>query len=387
MTFLVIYWAVFFRKFLRNPYLLSTSELASTYFPHWVWMGKEMRAGRFPFRDKGYYLFPGAVSFLSTFYPPNLLSSLVANFLDIDASFRVFTWLILGHYLVGSYLAFVMFHQWASPVASLYGAILLTYSAYQIKPQTPEYAFTMMWVPGILIKGWIGKLSVGMALLGGYYPPLVYVLPFALLANPGAIWGIFIGLPQLIPFLWYWKKSVRDGQTVENQGGSIGFKELLSRLYLPWDSQIPSKGIHYPEFACYMSLLPFFFIRHWSWWLLPLAYSVLVLLGVLPSIQRIPARALYLLTFSITCLAVQGVQAWHLSGAIIILQAWLLCRNADIYPSSPFSQWWNRPSRLYAKRYDHTKWPFFTGYLWNGKTDGYRGAFRLKESEWKILSV
>lgn len=373
ITGLLAYWLIFFWKFLKNPYLLCTSEVASTYFPRWVNIGK----GRGIFFDN-YYRYPFCVSFLSTFYPFNILTAFLAGKLKLDNAFRVYAYTILIHYFISSALALFMFHQWYGWDVSLYGAILITYFAYNIKPQTPEYIFTMAWVPGMFLGGWFGAVCFGLSLLGGYYPPLIYIIPCVLFLHPEVAFGLILGLPQIAPFLWYYFHSTRFGQVFNKEEGRVSALRLV-QLFMPWDSQVPAFGIHYPEVSLYMSILPVLFMwfsdsRAW----IPALIALLICLGIIPCIQRIPGRAIYLLSFCIAWMATNGLS--HLALPIIpivFLQAYLLLQNSSIYPSTPFSQWWDRPSKLYSRPYHQDAWPFFTGYLWGGKTSGYKGAFRL----------
>lgn len=354
--------------------MLCTSELASTYFPHWIWMGRELRKGRFPLKENIYYNYPGCIPFLSTFYPPNFLTAVVGSMLGLDQAFALFTVLILGHYLVGSLVAYWMFSQWTTPLVSLFGAITLTYSGYNIKPQTPASAFTCCWIPGLFVAGPFGCLSLGLTILAGYYPPLVYVLPLALLLNPAAALGVVIGLPQILPFLWYWPKSIRSAKKDDPNFGRLSWSKLLD-LVVPTNSVTPTAGVHYPEVAMYLGIAPLF-IFHPSWWWVPLCVSMSITFGLISSIQRIPARALYLTTLSISVLALQNV---HGIG-IVFLQSFLLLQNASIYPSFPFSQWWDKPSRLYSRYPKDATWPNFTGYLEEERRMQYAGGFCLKEN-------
>ena len=123
------YWFLFWKKFLINPFLLNTSEIASTFFPHWIWFGRQLRKGIFPAQDDIYYNLPGSIPFLSTFYPPSLIMAWLATFLKIDSAFRLYAYFILSHYLLASLFAYYLF-------GNLFCAITLIYSAYIIKPNT-----------------------------------------------------------------------------------------------------------------------------------------------------------------------------------------------------------------------------------------------------------
>lgn len=359
---LFAYWLIFWQKFLRNPYLLSTSEIASTNFPHWIWMGREWRA-----TDNLYYKFPASIPFLSMWYWPNVLLSKVARIFSLDAAFKLYTYFILFHYYIASLIAYKVF--------GLFGAITLTYAGYCIKPQTPSFVYTMCWIPGMFIKGWFGIFSAGMAVLGGYWPILVYVLPVAAIVMPASLIGLILGLPQIIPFLKYWPKSVRDHQRIDLKFGRVPWWKL-SGLIRATSNVSLTNGVHYPEVAIYIGIAPLF-IFHLSWWWVPLIISLLISFGILPPVQRIAARVLYLASLCLCFLSTQGILSskdLHLVYALTLIQALCLLRNnSAIYPSFPFSQWWKRPSQLYPAG-------DYTGYLENRKINDYRGGFCLKEA-------
>lgn len=367
MHYLILfgYWLLFWRKFLWNPYQLCTSEIASTFFPHWRWMGKQLRQGIFPAKDEIYYKLPGSIPFLATFYPPNLLTAYIGSFLKEDHAFRLYAYFILAHYLLCSFFAFALF-------GNLFGAITLAYAGYVIKPNTPTFVFTATWVPLALIGGQLGGLAFGLSLLGGYYPILVYILPVvAVMGDYYTILGLFLALPQLVPFLGYFSRSVRMGEKVDRKFGQLPWCRLLD-LINPSRFIGTVNGVHYPEVMMYMGIATLLLFSHLSMWHLGILLASLIALGIAPCVQRIPSRALYLLTLSIC-----GAMKVPESLPILLLQAFLLLKNASIYPSFPFNQWWDRPSKLYKKRPKSYNWPFVTGYREGVKISDYEGAFRL----------
>lgn len=367
--FLVAYHFLFFWKFYRNPYLLCTSELASTFFPHWIWMGRELRQGRFPAQDDIYYKLPGSIPFLATFYPPNLITAWLGSFLSLDKAFLLYMQSILTHYLVGSFLAYYLF-------GNLFAAITLVYAGYCIKLQQPTIAYTLAWIPAMFLEGWMGVLGCFMALVAGYYPILVYVLPIAIVANPICALGAIFAVPQIIPFLGYFRRSVRTTEVVDRNFGRLPWHRLTD-LFIPRSDQQHVNGVHYPEVAMYMGIAVLFIWRA-DVWLLALFGGILVSLGIVPSIQRIPSRALYLVTLAIATLASHSpLLSTPLYSGLLILQCFLLLQNSSIYPSFPFSQWWDLPSRLYTKKPKMNNWPYVTGYLEGKSRSEYLGAFRL----------
>ena len=369
--FLIGYHFLFFFKFYRNPYQLCTSELASTFFPHWIWVGRQLRKGIFPAQDDIYYNLPGSIPFLSTFYPPSLIMAWLATFLKIDSAFRLYAYFILSHYLLASLFAYYLF-------GNLFCAITLIYSAYIIKPNTPCFVFSMTWIPLALKGGYLGGTAWGLSLFGGYYPILVYIMPLILLLQPlSFLLGLSMTTPQLLPFLGYFKRSVRNGEKIDRNFGRLPWWKLKD-LFIPTANRGTTNDVHYAEVMIYMGIV-ILFVWHWSWWWCGLVTAFFVTVGLIPAIQRIPARSLYLVTFALTYISSMCLQDMNRSllMSFSIFQAFLLLRNSSIYPSFPFSQWWNKPSRLYSRKPKAYGWPFNTGYLLERRISNYEGAFRL----------
>ena len=355
------YWVLFWRKFLWNPYLLCTSEIASTFFPHWRWIGRQLRQGIFPSQDDIYYKLPGSIPFLATFYPPNLISAWLGSFLKEDHAFRLYAYFIIIHFLLCSFFAYELF-------GNLFGAITLAYAGYVIKPNTPTFVFSATWVP-LALKG--SAVGWAMALWGGYYPILVYIIPVVAFLQPiSCILGSLLASAQLLPFIGYFKRSVRMTEKVDQNFGRVPWWKL-SDLINPIRNIGTTNGVHYPEVMMYMGIAPLL-IFHPSIFYIPLILSILVVVGLIPPFQRISARALYLLTLSF-CLVALPFDSIYL----FLIQAFLLLQNASIYPSFPFNQWWNKPSKLYSQKPKSYNWPFVTGYREGFKISDYVGAFRL----------
>lgn len=343
--------------------------MATTFYPHWVWMGSQLKKFNFPMKDNIYYIYPGCIPFLSTFYLPHLLTSLTG-------SFRVLQYSILAHYIFGSLLAFYMFSKWASPEASLFGAITLFYSGYSIKIQQPTIIYTMAWMPGIFLGGWLGVLSMAMVFYAGYYPILIYLMPFILVMHTKTVLlGAFLALPQLIPFLWYYLKSVRT--SLNFKGGKVPFSKLIEFI-IPVRNRVHTDGVMFMEMQMYSGIaFLFIFLSHSRFWLV-LGFGILIAVGVIRAWDRIPARAFYIVTLSLAVLATDGLTKLNASNprvpfAMFFLQAVLLLFNRDIYPSFPFTQWWEKPF-IYYKKYVFPG----THYLEETRGPQYAGAFSLK---------
>lgn len=365
---LTVYHFSFWWRFYSNPFRHATSEVLSNFFPHWLWLGRRLRAWESPFTDKIYYRFPAGIPFLSTFYPPYLATAYLSSFLSKDTAFRVYSVLILIHSLLGSIFAFIMFRQFSHPLVALFGSLSLTYSAYMIRPFTPCEAFTMAWLPLVLTPaGWVG---LGMALLGGYFPIIVTASPIFIL-NPSCLSGLFIALPQLIPFLFYFPRSVRSDFKHDPNWGRMPIKRFFIRLCFP------ENGVHYPEYSFGTGLSIILTVIHPSFWWIFVIISIIGSRGHL-MIDRIPARWLYLLSFSLVMASVFALNAHYSHDLIIGLvigQGFLLWRNRDIYPHFPFCQWWRRPSEF---EWSGPGWPNNTGYMNEEHHHDYEGGFSLR---------
>ena len=394
---LALYHLLFFWPIYSKLFRQATSEVISTFFPHWIWIGRKLRKRETWLEDRIYYQYPGAIPFLSSFYPPHLLSAFLSAFLSLDNSFILHRLTINLHYLLGSILSFILFSGWTSPEIALFGAITLTYAAYMLKIQ-PCIVYTINWIPGILLGGGIGSLSLGMAILGGYWPLLIYFIPFAGLAYLHwnyALWpfllGFLIGLPQIIPFLWYFPKSVRAKKT--KNPGTFGKVPISRFLNLIWpDNQTKYiNGVLSQEMALYIGLIPLIFALQsisLAWWSLLIAG--LGMIGLIPNIGRIPARWCHLFTFSLVWLAVDGPTRSNLTDCVlwglILLQAASLLRNRTYMSYWPFTEWWKRPSEWWGARpslsnsigrVPNLRFPYFTGYVNETRTLGYTGGFAL----------
>lgn len=345
------------------------------FFPHWVWMGRQLRKFKLPFTDSLFFRFPACFPVLSTFYPAHFVTAFLGSFLKLDYSFILLQFSILAHFILGSVLSYFMFLRWATPEVALLGSVVLTYNGYCIKVQQPTIAYTLAWIPGMFVGGIISVISTTMAILSGYYPILIYILPFALFFNLAEVTvGALFGLIQLIPFLIYYSKSVRFGKKFD---GSIGRVPIFkfTDLFLFNGNRTHTNGVFFMEMGMYVGVIPLLLIWNSTsktWIMLMLGIAITT--GLIRQVQRIPARALYLVVFSITwlmCDSLNGNFGKYQLIALTLIQAWCLLRNNSTYPSFPFTEWWNKPS---DKVHD------ITGYL-TGKSNGfYDGSFALRSN-------
>lgn len=378
LLFLAAYNLVFFRRFYLNPFLNSTGEMLSTFFPVTLWQGKQWSKMKAPLRDEIYYYEPAAIPFLSTFYPFSILLSVLISKMKIDAGFALMQVVILSHYLLCSVLSYFALLEWVSPIVALFGALSITYAASNVRIQHPCAVYSVCWMPGMLIGGPIGWISFGMSILGGYWPLLVYFVGVAAVVNPSCLIGIFIGLPQILLFAKYWPRSVRNVAKIYSQNKVPWWKFL--ETFTGDSTGIYINGIMSWEMACYTGICLILAAFDPSIWLLAALFYAL--LAVTYSPVRIPARALHSFSFCLSIAATLALEGFSKSkvSALIFLQAWLLLRNLSAYPWHPFAQWIRKPSEWVAKTPDYSKFPYFTGYYQNHKTRGYMGGFSLKET-------
>ena len=385
ILFLAAYNLIFWKKFYFTPFLNSTGELLSTFFPHWIWMSRQLRKFKFPLTDRIYYQYPSCIPFLSSFYPLHLLSSLLSSFFSLDKSFIILNSLILAHSFLGSIFAYLALIQWFSSSVSLFGAITYSYSAYMIRPNHPCIAYTMAWIPGMFIKGWIGTVSFGMAILSGYWPILLQIIPFSLILQPSIALGIVIGLPQIIGFLWYWPKSIRASNPIDTEFGKVPLWRFLD-LIIPNLVRNQINGVLYFESSMFMGWIPiilYLLSNNWLIWPITLA-TLLFVTSIIKTPFRVPARFIYLFTVSMiigACSGIKEIPLW-----LIVIQSACLLRNADLWPTYPFTEWQKKPSEWFkyktsivgTNRISNLKYPYFTGYIDEIRTLGYTGGFSLK---------
>lgn len=322
-----------------------------------------------------------------------MLSSLLSVRLPLDWQFAILAWMGYAHYLWGSFLAFCYFATFCNVPVALFGAITLTYAGYFIKPQNPCIVFTNAWIPGILIGGPIGAISFGLAILGGYWPVLIYFAPIALALNPEISAGLVLGLPQIIPFCWYWPKSIRHGRKADGKFGAVPLWRFFD-LLAPDLGRTSINGVLFTEMSMYAGILALAFaiMAPISMWTGVMVGAAILSLGFAPF--RIPARWLHLFTYGLVFTAVSGmsrVSSTQAAWFLLFLQAFDLSRNAGLQPIWPFCEWVKKPSQHFTNglialkenignfRVSGLPFPFFTGYLLGVRTLGYTGGFSLKK--------
>ena len=134
-VYLVVFHILFFWKWYARPFELATSELLSTFYPSWVWMGRQARKLKSWKIDRGYWLNYHAHPVLSSFYPPHVLTAWIGSFLNLDGSFRLLVGSMAIHVFAQSVFWFVTLSCYFVPPTSLFLAITLSYAAWNIRCQ------------------------------------------------------------------------------------------------------------------------------------------------------------------------------------------------------------------------------------------------------------
>lgn len=364
---------------------------------------------RIPKYDPYYWINAHAHPVISTFYPPQILSSWWgAKQRDLDVSLRTLLWTIYAHILLSLVGWFTLVNCWSNPLVAIFGAITFTLAGYNWKQQ-PCSQYTFAWFPWLLYgiatnNYWLAGVASGMVYLSGYYPIGIQILAVASLATIAwsipltMLWvpiGLVIGSPQLIPFLRYLPKTIR---TANNSGiGKVPWWHFGS-LVFPKAFRWSVSGVGYWEMRYYIGLIPLFTIwytRSRAVWLIVL--SILLMLGICGKyLPRIPARFSYTFQFALIWCAIDGMNHMHLSNHIVsilcLLQAFdLWYNNSSLLVNHPYTELYQKPSwafntkltrfleaNLGDNRVSGLPYPLFTGHINRLKTIGYCGGMQLK---------
>jgi hypothetical protein len=259
-----------------------------------------------------------------------------------------------------------------SDILAVFLAISMTYNAYMVRPQTPCFMFTASWIPLSLAGGWVGMTAFGMAVLGGYWPIMLAGFPIFLF-NPSCLFGAVLAIPQIIPFLRYFPRTIRAKKRPSPSWGKMPIKRFFFSLRWPENGMI-----HYPEYSFGVGVCVALALCHASVWWIVAIYAFIGSQGWF-ILDRIPARFVYLISFSLIMASIPALQSLnsHLLFGLTILQGFLLWKNRDIYPSFPFSQWWRK---ITDHKFVGKEWPNNTGYITGEHHHDYFGGFALAEN-------
>ena len=388
---------------------LARSELLSTFFPTWLWQGREWSKWRIPKYDLYYWVNAYAHPVISTFYPSGIISSFLSQKVSLDKGFILLVFNIILHRLFEGAGWYLLVSLWSNALIGIFGAITFTLAGYNWKQQ-PCFQYTIAWFPWLLLgiakcSTLLAGVSFGMILLAGYYPIGIQI---ALVAGLATIYwkcppywipiGLLIGSVQLIPFLKYLPKTIRTNK-VSNIGKVPWWH--FSSLVFPKAFRFYINGVGHWETSYYIGIIPLLTI----WYTTSRAVVLVILatwlmLGLFSRhLPRIPARWSFTFQFSLIWCALSGLNNLNLPNTVLFLlcliQAFdLLTNNLDLLIIRPYSELWNRPSHAFNTRLtrfleaESTKkgiyrvsglpYPLFTGHVNRIRTLGYSGGMQLK---------
>ena len=386
---------------------LSRSELLSTFFPTWIWQGRQWSKGRIPKYDPYFWINAHSHPVTSTYYPPSAIASaLCGSGMLLDRAFGYLVALLGLHTILCFFWLFFLFQTYSGILVAIFGAITLTFSAYNWKQQ-PCFIYTISWFPWLLLgissnNLLLSSSSLGMILLAGYYPIGLQIIAIAI--GAAIVWrahlwfvpiGFLIGLPQLIPFFKYLPKTIRTHKV--SNIGKVPWWHPIS-LICPKLLRHNLSGVGYWEMAYYVGIVPLVLIASSTSraWLLAVV-SYFLMIGLLSKfLPRIPARWCFTFQFAIGWCAINGLNNLNLAKnvliSVILVQIYdVLWHNSDLIPTLPYSELYNKPSRAFNKpltrfleanlgdsKVSGLPYPLFTGHINRLRTLGYSGGMQLK---------
>lgn len=391
-------------RFYLNPITMARSELLSTFFPTWLWQGREWLKGKIPKYDPYFWINAHAHPVISTYYPPGIISSIIGASLDLDAAFKVLVVSLGLHFLFASFGWYFLCLHFAPPLIAAFAGITLTYNGYQLKQQ-PCLVYTISWFPWMLLgvvtnNFWLTAIAVGYTILSGYYPigiqTLLIAIAVSAYTDSTRLWavsmGFLFGAPQLLCFLKYLPKTIRAHK--HDDLGTVPWWHFISLIF-PKSFRYSVGGVGFWEMSYYIGLVALgcTFFASWPWILV--LWSALLMMGVGAAyFPRIPARWAFSFSFWLSVCAVQGLARINPSNsllwALLFVQAFDLYWNSiDLIPPAGYSELPNRPSRIFdtpltnflsgcKERVSGLPYPLFTGHVNKIRTLGYSGGMQLK---------
>jgi len=284
----------------------------------------------------------------------------------------------LSHYLLGSFAAYYI-------TGSFFGAITLTYAMRMVDlNQSRVYSWCWVLVSVACLKAGtviLGGLALALAIAGGYWPLVLYSLPFTYKALPFALPFI---IPQLIVTYFYMRTSVRAlKKKPEVQNSSIPPIHVLSLIYR---LDINMRGQLWPELSYAVGPIVLLCALYSGNLLLAALaiFAVLLMVGCIPTLGRIPARAAYLLTMAIVLMASESYLLLPPKVALLFLVFqifFILIHHEEVLIPIPFAEPAKRPSDAFKLPEDAPRgiianlpYPTFTGYLSGVRGIPYHGG-------------
>ena len=358
----------------------ATSELLSTFFPTWLWQGKQWLKGKVPSYDPYYWGNAHAHPVLSTYYPPAIALSYISSLVKIDTAFHCLVSSLFLHYCLAFCGWFILIRNFSGNwCIDAFGAFTITFGAYALKQQ-PCIIYTLAWFPLTLYQDPVlSALALGMMLLAGYYPFSIYLIPISVVAH--ILWyseawllmGIIIGLPQIVPFLCHLPK------TIKRLDDKCQSPEVERRFYV---GVIP------------ILLLPFSTSRIWPITLLSCLFSLGLFKSFFP---RVHERWLIVIQFGIGWMSVSALNNLNLNHQtlylLVVLHAFdIFWHNRECLPPTPYYELWQKPSRVFNSKLTRflesnlgdykvsgLPHPIFTGHINEIKTIGYCGSMQTNK--------
>ena len=384
ITFLILYWFIFFRKYLFNPYSLSTGEILSECFPNLMLAGEYWSKFKLP---KDPYYFQDdiiGVAHSSVCYPPNILLSIIMQKLSLNKAFLLHIHVFLLHFLFMSIGGYFLFGK---GVLGLIGGLLCGYSGYMIKHYPPEVA-TMAWITWALAfkSPVLSGFALAFSILGGYLPISLYFIYFFVFINPMAVLvALLITSPFLYRVFRYFRKSALMKATAQDKIaiGTVPKWKMLN-FFLPLNLRHYINGVGFWEMSFYMSPVILFSLFSFSTWWLGVLISGVFLFSVNAFklfhkfMHRIPARWGYIVTLCLIFTTIDGLSKCYINiqYAALGITAICLLENSNLLSYYPFHQLAMKPSEAF-KEYT-VEFPTEQGQIHHVITEGYKGCFRKK---------
>lgn len=176
LVLLTCYHVLLFRHFyFINSYRYATSELLEQVFPSWFHLGRSLRQGRWVVDDPYYYADYPSYPFLSTFYPPHMVSAWLGSFLPLNQAFLLLCLTMVSHFWLASVSVYTLATAMgAAPLPAGFASVTLSSLGYAMK-QNSCIVYTLAWIPPFILGCMehfviLSGTSLGMMLLAGYWP-------------------------------------------------------------------------------------------------------------------------------------------------------------------------------------------------------------------------
>ena len=187
LVLLTTWHLLLFRTFyFINPYHYATSELLEQVFPSWLHLGRSLRHGRLVVEDPYYYPDYAGLPFLSSFYPPHMVSAWLGSWLPLNQAFLLLVLTMVSHCWLASVSVYILaISMGAAPLVAGFASVTLSSLGYALK-QNSSIVYTLAWIPSWLLAcqsqlTLLSGISLGLMLLAGYWPIALYAVPLGCL--------------------------------------------------------------------------------------------------------------------------------------------------------------------------------------------------------------